>query len=269
MQALDADPARSRPSSRRRSAATRAGSCARYRARGRGDDRRRAGLGARHDRGRRSTSCARRACSVGALGDQDVPAVADGRGARRARPRAARVVVLEKALAVGIGGIVSADVRDGARRASRLARATTVIAGLGGRPITKRVAATAVRGRAGGRARPLTTFLDLDRELVERELERTRATRRSGPHAENMLRDLGVVAAGPRRDDALPADQVLPGGQLRGRQPPARPRAALGAGRHRPLQHAHLGPPRVPGLRRGARRALRARRGDARDRAAS
>ena len=36
--------------------------------------------------------------------------------------------------------------------------------------------------------------------------------------------------------------------------------------RTRALEHAHLGPPRLPGLRRGARRPLRARRGDARDR---
>jgi pyruvate ferredoxin oxidoreductase alpha subunit len=38
--------------------------------------------------------------------------------------------------------------------------------------------------------------VDLDRELVERELQRTLQSRRSGPHAENMLRDLGAVAAG-------------------------------------------------------------------------
>ena len=40
------------------------------------------------------------------------------------------------------------------------------------------------------------TFLDLNTALVERELERIRTTRRSGPHAENMVRDIGVVAAG-------------------------------------------------------------------------
>ena len=60
------------------------------------------------------------------------------------------------------------------------------------------------------------------------------------------------------------SDQVLPDRQLRGRQPPARPRAALGAGRRAAHQRDHLRPPRLPGLRRGARRALRARRRDAR-----
>jgi hypothetical protein len=33
--------------------------------------------------------------------------------------------------------------------------------------------------------------------LVERELQRMLKDGRSGPHAENMLRDLGAVAAGP------------------------------------------------------------------------
>ena len=39
------------------------------------------------------------------------------------------------------------------------------------------------------------TFLDLNTELVERELARTAAHRRSGPAAENILRDLGAVAS--------------------------------------------------------------------------
>ena len=34
------------------------------------------------------------------------------------------------------------------------------------------------------------TFLDLDKELVERELEREARTRRSGAPAENMIRDM-------------------------------------------------------------------------------
>ena len=34
------------------------------------------------------------------------------------------------------------------------------------------------------------TFLDLDKELVERELEREANTRRSGSPAENIIRDM-------------------------------------------------------------------------------
>ena len=41
------------------------------------------------------------------------------------------------------------------------------------------------------------------------------------------------------------------------------------AGAHGPLELAHLRAPRLPGLRRGAGRALRARRRDARDRRTS
>ena len=45
-----------------------------------------------------------------------------------------------------------------------------------------------------GRLEPLT-FLDLDQPLVERALAREREQRRSGPLAENILRDLGTVAS--------------------------------------------------------------------------
>jgi len=69
----------------------------------------------------------------------------------------------------------------------------TVIAGLGGRAITKqslhRVFAESVAGNLAS-----VTFLDLDVEVVERVLAREREQRRSGPIAEGILRDLGVAA---------------------------------------------------------------------------
>ncbi len=107
---------------------------------------------------------------------------------------AKRVVVIEKALALGIGGILSENVRSAL--AGVQTSVSTVIAGLGGRPITKSSLCRLLEQAEGERLQQLT-FLDLNSELVERELERTRSTRRSGPHAENMLRDIGVVAAGP------------------------------------------------------------------------
>ena len=71
----------------------------------------------------------------------------------------------------------------------------TVIAGLGGRPITRASLARVFKARRStARCEPLT-FLDLDTALVERALARERELRRSGPIAENMLRDLGVVGA--------------------------------------------------------------------------
>jgi len=70
----------------------------------------------------------------------------------------------------------------------------TVIAGLGGRAITK----SSLRDlftRAAADELPPLTFLDLNTELVERELSRAAATHRSGPAAENILRDIGAVAS--------------------------------------------------------------------------
>ena len=102
--------------------------------------------------------------------------------------RAHRVIVLEKSLAVGIGGIVSMNVRNAL--GGRPAPVMTVIAGLGGRPITKaslaRVIGEAESGLLGG-----TTFLDLDHGAVDRVLARERDVRRSGPIAENVLRMIG------------------------------------------------------------------------------
>ena len=104
---------------------------------------------------------------------------------RAALGHAQRVVVLEKAFAVGVGGIVGQNVRLALSGLPVLVH--DVVAGLGGRPITK---ASLLR-MLGDELGPLT-FLDLDVDRVERELARP-----SGPHAENMLRDLGIVAGGP------------------------------------------------------------------------
>ena len=101
---------------------------------------------------------------------------------RAALGTATRVIVLEKAFAVGIGGIVGQNVRlalDGLG-----VRVHDVIAGLGGRAITAASLHAMLEDGLAGRLGPLT-FLDMNWELVARELERP-----SGPHAENMLRDL-------------------------------------------------------------------------------
>jgi pyruvate ferredoxin oxidoreductase alpha subunit len=113
---------------------------------------------------------------------------------REALGGAERVVVLEKALAVGIGGILSANVRM-ALSGIQL-HGYTVIAGLGGRAITRESLRRLFDDAVADRLRPLT-FLDMDWELVERELARARGGEPSGPHEENMLRDIGVVAARP------------------------------------------------------------------------
>jgi pyruvate ferredoxin oxidoreductase alpha subunit len=113
---------------------------------------------------------------------------------RGALSHSKRVVMLEKALAVGIGGIVSANVR--MALAGIQLHGYTVIAGLGGRSITKASLRDLFTDAAADRLEPLT-FLDMDWDVVNRELERMGASRASGPHAENILRDVGPVAAGP------------------------------------------------------------------------
>ena len=113
---------------------------------------------------------------------------------RAALGHAQRVVVLEKALAVGIGGIVSANVR--MALAGIQLHGYTVIAGLGGRAITKASLRGLFADAAADRLEPLT-FLDMDWGVVNRELARMDASRTSGPHAENILLDVGPVAAGP------------------------------------------------------------------------
>ncbi len=111
---------------------------------------------------------------------------------RNALKGARRVVVVEKAISVGFGGVLSTDV---AMTLSGLAvPVATVVAGLGGRSITKTSIARVFEAALGDQLAPLT-FLDLNRDLVDRELERMALHRRSGPTAENMLRDLGVAGS--------------------------------------------------------------------------
>jgi pyruvate ferredoxin oxidoreductase alpha subunit len=111
-----------------------------------------------------------------------------------------RIVVLERALAPGTDGIVTGDVRmalaasDGRPTHAPEAIISTVVAGLGGRAITTKSLRAMLADAVAGRLEPLN-FLDLDAALVGRELDRMRAARRSGPSAENMLRDLGIVGS--------------------------------------------------------------------------
>jgi pyruvate ferredoxin oxidoreductase alpha subunit len=104
---------------------------------------------------------------------------------------ARRVVVIEKSLAVGIGGIVSTDVRMALAGADT--EVYTIVAGLGGRAITQASLGEAL-GRAHRDGLQRLSFLDLRHDVVHREIERLETQRRSGPVAENILRELGSVA---------------------------------------------------------------------------
>jgi len=113
---------------------------------------------------------------------------------REALWNAKRFITLEKAFSVGIGGIVAPQVR--ASLAGHPIDNQTVVAGLGGRPITK-ASLHEMLDRAARDELAYLEFLDLDQDLVDREIARTHVGRRSGPAAENILKDIGRVRATP------------------------------------------------------------------------
>ena len=88
---------------------------------------------------------------------------------RAAMPNAKRIIVIEKAFQIGIGGIVSENVK-GAISGLDIA-CYSVVAGLGGRPITKSSLHALFKEAMAGGLEPLT-FLDLDTEVVARETVR-------------------------------------------------------------------------------------------------
>jgi pyruvate ferredoxin oxidoreductase alpha subunit len=88
---------------------------------------------------------------------------------RAALSHAKRVIVLEKAFQVGIGGIVIENVRASLRGTET--KDYTLIAGLGGRPITKQSLRQYLDQACVDSVEELT-FLDLDQELADSEIVR-------------------------------------------------------------------------------------------------
>lgn len=111
---------------------------------------------------------------------------------RAALANAKRVIVFEKALAVGLGGILSSNVRWALRGLP--VPVYSVIGGLGGRPITRPSLRNLFDNGVQDKLED-THFLDLNIDMVKRQIERERARSGSGPAAENILRDIGVVRA--------------------------------------------------------------------------
>ena len=79
------------------------------------------------------------------------------------------VIVLERAFAPGAGGIVSADVRMALAGTSK--RISTVVAGLGGRAVTK-ASLSAMLDDARSDRLPELSFLDLRTDVVAAEIAR-------------------------------------------------------------------------------------------------
>ena len=134
--------------------------------------------------------------AIGAVAHEVLPAVPAGGGPRGARGARSAWSSLEKAFAVGVGGIVGQNVR---LALSGIAPhgVHDVVAGLGGRPITTASLRRLFDGRGRRPARPpLTLPRPRPRARRARAAARRRRARRPGPHAENILRDIGTVAAG-------------------------------------------------------------------------
>jgi pyruvate ferredoxin oxidoreductase alpha subunit len=100
------------------------------------------------------------------------------------------VVVVEKSFAVGVGGQLANNVDLALRNTPNAPQVHSVIAGLGGRPVT-RASLHRVFRRAEAQPWEGAHFLDLNEDIIGKELHHVRKVRRSGPTAENLLRLLG------------------------------------------------------------------------------
>lgn len=108
---------------------------------------------------------------------------------------AERVIVLERAFSSGASGIVTPELVAAladpppARADGRPPRCHTVVAGLGGRPVTKKALRNLVRDAAAGRVAGFS-FLGLDRELLGRAGYGRAADADAGATWERLLADL-------------------------------------------------------------------------------
>ena len=164
---------------------------------------------------------------------------------RDALAGARQVVVIEKAFSVGAGGVLSTDIAIAMHRDETVLR--TVVAGLGGRPITRR---------------SLEKVLDdaSQDQLVAAHLPRPRSRSRGSRARANAgdptLGSLGRESVARPRNDVPtrrkhddPTRPLLPSRQLCRRQPAPRRRRAHRAGPVGSDELHRLGPPRLPGLR--------------------
>jgi len=109
---------------------------------------------------------------------------------REALEGCSRVVVVEKDLAVGMGGIVSADVRMALNGLP--VPVHTVIAGLGGRSISTASLKQMIRdARAERLSEPF--FLDLNTRVINDALAQRQEQRRAGPLAEQLIRAVNAI----------------------------------------------------------------------------
>jgi pyruvate ferredoxin oxidoreductase alpha subunit len=112
--------------------------------------------------------------------------------AREALKNCKRFVAVEKHLAVGLGGVLTTTLRMAV--AGLKLTGYTAIAGLGGRPIPKSSLQDLFL-KAEADSLESITFVDLDWDVVNKQLEREKQNRQSGPIAENILYDKGMSSS--------------------------------------------------------------------------
>jgi pyruvate ferredoxin oxidoreductase alpha subunit len=105
---------------------------------------------------------------------------------------AKKVIVFEKSFAVGMGGILASEIH--MTTVAKNLEIYSVIGGLGGRTITAKSLHKIYNSALKGDLEQ-EVFMDLEGATVLRELKRQHDAQSSGPAAENILRDMGVVSA--------------------------------------------------------------------------
>jgi pyruvate ferredoxin oxidoreductase alpha subunit len=115
------------------------------------------------------------------------------RAVRQYLAGARHLVVVERTLAPGIGGILASDIQSALRDAP--VPVSTVIAGLGGRPVAVARLQEVLADADEGALEPVT-FLGLDTALVERELHRGQPAPGPGHSAGGPTPDPRLAMAG-------------------------------------------------------------------------
>ena len=105
---------------------------------------------------------------------------------REALKGAKKVMVMERMVSAGTGGALCLDVMKALKGLA--IEQYSVVAGLGGRAVTRASLKKVFEDAVVGALPDDTVFLDLDRELVTRQLERERSIRHIGPVAEALNR---------------------------------------------------------------------------------
>jgi pyruvate ferredoxin oxidoreductase alpha subunit len=106
---------------------------------------------------------------------------------------AREIVVIDKSVSLGMGGPLANNVGVALRNLPRRPRLHAVVAGLGGRPITRQSLHRLFR-QAATEPWEGTHFLDMNDRVVGREIHRAGKLRRAGPTAEAILRQLAESA---------------------------------------------------------------------------